>query len=119
MGALWELIEAYRRDQPYVPSVNQVAERAGMGRGTLNRWKTVNRLPDREHLEAIARVIKQPYHVLLDAALRDAGYLGESEAGSDAAAIGVTESVVIGRRTGRKAVPDTQSSDFRTVGPKP
>ena len=116
MGALWELIEEYRRNQPYEPSVAQVGAKAGMNRGTLNRWQDVKRLPEREHLEAMARVLGRPYHVLLDAALRDAGYLGESEASSDAAAIGVTESVVIGPRTGNKPVPDTQSSVFPTVG---
>lgn len=116
MGALWELIEAYRRAQTFEPSVSQVAERAGLGRSTVNRWQSVNRLPERAHLEAIARVIGQPYHVLLDAALRDAGYLDEGEASSNAAPIGVTESVVVGRRTGRKAAPDTQSDGYRTVG---
>ena len=80
--ALWELVEAYRDEQTYPVSVKRIAERAGMDRGTLGRWRTTRgqRLPEEQHLRAIAGVIGQPYRVLLDAALVDAGYLSEREA---------------------------------------
>lgn len=81
MGALWQLVDAYRDEQDYRPSVAQVADRAGMNRSTLNRWKRIGeRLPEARHLRAIASVIGQPYRVVLDAALVDAGYLSEREA---------------------------------------
>lgn len=81
MGALWELVQAYIDEQPYPPSISQVAERAGLsGRSTLTNWKQVTRLPDERHLRAVAGVIGQPYRVVLDAALVDAGYLTPSEA---------------------------------------
>jgi transcriptional regulator with XRE-family HTH domain len=85
MGALWQLIEEYRDAQTYRPSVSQVATRAGLGRSTLNRWQRLSQLPERDHLQAVARVIGLSYEAVLDAALRDIGYLSESEASSDAA----------------------------------
>lgn len=81
MGALWRLVEAYRDEQEYRPSVAQVADKAGMNRSTLNRWQQLgDRLPEQRHLRAIASVIGQPYRVVLDAALVDAGYLTAGEA---------------------------------------
>lgn len=81
MGALWMLVEAYRDEQLYRPSGGQVADRAGIGRSTFNRWQNLaGRLPEERYLRALATAIEQPYRVVLDAALVDIGYLSPDEA---------------------------------------
>lgn len=52
-----------------------VARRAGMSPQTVHNWRDeIKALPDAAHLRGIAEVIGQPYTVVLDAALTDAGY---------------------------------------------
>jgi hypothetical protein len=80
-AALWAVVQAYIDEQTYPPSVAAVADKAGLtGRSTLTHWKKAKGLPDVEHLRAVAHTIEQPYRVLLDAALVDAGYLERDEA---------------------------------------
>ncbi len=53
----------------------EFARRAGTTPQTVQNWKDrPTTLPRREHLEGVARVIGVPYKVVLDAALKDAGY---------------------------------------------
>lgn len=55
----------------------ELARRIGVSRQNLFAWRTtgVKALPAREHLDAFATVAEIPYEVVLDAALRDSGYL--------------------------------------------
>lgn len=107
MGALWRLIEEYQDAQTYRPSVNQVAVRAGLGRSTLNRWQEINQLPKREHLEAVARVIGRPYSVVLDAALRDIGYLSEREVTSNGAPMTTKPNLLVSEGEGGTVIDST------------
>lgn len=78
MGRLWDLVEEYRDGQPYPPSVRAMATKAGMHNSTLSNWQdNLRELPERKHMEAVARLIGRPYEVVLDAALLDAGYVGK------------------------------------------
>lgn len=53
----------------------EFARRAGTTPQTVQNWKDrPTTLPRREHLEGVARVIGVPYTVVLNAALKDAGY---------------------------------------------
>lgn len=75
MGRLFDLIEQHREAQPYPPSYSRIAERVGVSRQTVMNWRTPSKLPETEHLQALAAAIGQPYHRVLDAALIDTGYL--------------------------------------------
>ena len=60
-----------------VPGSAELARRIGISRQNLNLWRThgVRGLPARATLEGIATVIGRTYQSVLEAALRDAGYL--------------------------------------------
>lgn len=75
MGHVWSYVERHMAETPYGASERQIAKAAGINHTTLTAWKTIRRLPQPEHLRAVARQINVPYRVLLDAALIDAGYL--------------------------------------------
>lgn len=75
MGHVWSYIEQHMAETPYGASERQIARAAGVNHTTLTAWKKIRRLPQPEHLRAVARQINVPYRVLLDAALIDAGYL--------------------------------------------
>lgn len=83
MGQVWRLIEEHQSSTPYGASIREIARGAGIKESTLPRWKELRRLPEPEHLRALARQINVPYRVLLDAALTDCGYL-TSRVGPDA-----------------------------------
>ena len=53
-----------------------------MSRENLRKWRIngVSRLPDRENLAAVARVIGKPYREVVSAALFDTGYLTDDQA---------------------------------------
>ncbi|HLR95117.1 MAG TPA: helix-turn-helix transcriptional regulator [Jiangellaceae bacterium] len=76
-GQLWRIIERYIDGFTYPPSERAVAKKMGIKATTMNNWKhaTMTRLPDVDHLEAIARVTGVPYEEVMDAALADTGYL--------------------------------------------
>lgn len=57
----------------------ELARRIGVSRENLRLWRTngLRRLPDRDNLAAVARVIGKPYREILNAALLDTGYLAD------------------------------------------
>lgn len=75
MGQLWKFIEQHQDSTLYGASVREIARGAGIKESTLPRWQNLKRMPEPEHLRALARHINVPYRVLLDAALADTGYL--------------------------------------------
>lgn len=75
MGQVWRLIEQHQDSTPYGASVREIARGAGIKESTLPRWRDLKRMPEPDHLRALARQINVPYRVLLDAALADTGYL--------------------------------------------
>lgn len=75
MGRVWDLIEQHQNSVPYGASVRSIAKAAGVNHTMLAKWTSIKRLPEPDHLRAVARQINVPYRVLLEAALFDAGYL--------------------------------------------
>lgn len=59
----------------------ELARRIGITRENLRLWRVngVRRLPERDNLAAVARIIGQPYRQVLSAALFDTGYLTAPE----------------------------------------
>lgn len=103
MGArLWRLVEEFQDSQTFRPSVRAIARQAGIPGSTFANWQTITSLPERQYLDAFARISPYSYRQLLEAALADAGY-GD---GSDAASAGrpAPPSGAAARRTGRKSV---------------
>ena len=75
-GDLWTIVETYRDSQSYPPSVRAIAKRLGISNMTLVNWRDrLTHLPRPENLHALAELTGVPYRDVLDAALRDAGYL--------------------------------------------
>ncbi|WP_247604624.1 helix-turn-helix domain-containing protein [Gordonia paraffinivorans] len=72
---LVDLVDAHKH--AYGVSDAELARRIGISRQNLNLWRThgVRGLPARATLEGIATVIGRTYQSVLEAALRDAGYL--------------------------------------------
>lgn len=77
MGHLWGIAQDHL-DRYGVRSA-ALARKMGTGPQTLNSWKNrgVRKLPDRELLAALSRETGTPYVRVVEAALRDAGYLAE------------------------------------------
>lgn len=73
--SLVELIDRYKN--AHGVSEAELARRIGVTRENLRKWRTngVRRLPERENLAAVARVIGRAYRDVLSAALFDTGYL--------------------------------------------
>lgn len=75
MGKLYDLIQEHiDAQQPYPPSVRQVAQQLGVSATTVDNWRRPTQLIRKDHLEAIARVTRNPYARVLDALLQDIGY---------------------------------------------
>ncbi|MGK9274415.1 helix-turn-helix transcriptional regulator [Williamsia muralis] len=74
---LVELIDTHKHT--YGVSDAELARRIGVSRQNLNLWRTngVRGLPARTTLDGIATVIGQPYLTVLQAVLRDVGYLDD------------------------------------------
>lgn len=94
VSALFELIEAYRRD--YGPTQNAVARLSDIDPRTLSSWKTRGTLPDPVDLARLAQTLHKPYRVVLDAALTDAGWLPEPD-------LDALPSTAVARRRGRRS----------------
>ncbi len=75
MGHLYDLIQEHMDAQPYPVPARQVAKALGVTQTTLTNWRQPKKLIEREHLASIARVTGNPYNRVLDALLRDIGYL--------------------------------------------
>lgn len=74
MGRLWDLIEQHRDAQPYPPSYRQLSIKLGVSQSLFDTWKAPKRLPSRENLEGIARLVGVSYQTVLEAALDDTRY---------------------------------------------
>ena len=73
-GHLWQVIQAWIDAQPYPPSQRRLAKAIGVSHGLITEWKYARAFAGPEALERLAREMRVPYEVVLDAALRDAGY---------------------------------------------
>jgi hypothetical protein len=78
---LGRLIDSYQRR--HSASIGGLADRIGVSRQTLRQWRVgeLRSLPTQTNLSATAAEIGCPYAQVLDAALRDAGYLGAGDTG--------------------------------------
>lgn len=74
---LVELIDAHKN--AYGVSESELARRIGITRQNMHLWRSqgVRGLPARKTLDGIAAELRLPYLRVLEAALRDAGYLDD------------------------------------------
>lgn len=77
VSELFRLVEAYMHDSG--ATQNAVARLSGIDERTFSSWKSRRTLPDPIDLANLARVTRQPYRLVLDAALTDAGWLPEPD----------------------------------------
>lgn len=91
MGRFFDIIQAHIDSQPYDVSQRQVAKKLGVSPTTLANWRSPEKLIEKRHIEAVARLTGVPYARVLDALLEDIDYLrpapprpGPSEAGESA-----------------------------------
>lgn len=72
------LIDTHKR--AYGVSETELARRIGVTRQNMHLWRThgVRALPARTTLEGVAAELRLPYIRVLEAALRDAGYLDDA-----------------------------------------
>lgn len=85
MGRLFDILQAHVDAQPYEVSWADVARKIGVSRQTVLNWREPNRLIQREHLRRISEVTGVPYLRVLDALLKDIGYLSDDGAGPPSA----------------------------------
>ncbi|WP_020108293.1 hypothetical protein [Nocardia sp. 348MFTsu5.1] len=76
---LVDLIDTHKH--AYGVSDAELARRIGVSRQNLNLWRThgVRGLPARATLDGITTVTGQPYLIVLEAVLRDTGYLDDTD----------------------------------------
>lgn len=74
MGAVWAMVEQWRRLQPVEFTSAQLARAFGVSQSNLSSWQAPKQLPPRESVGAIARVIDRPYRDVLEAFLTDLGH---------------------------------------------
>lgn len=76
---LVDLIDAHRL--AYGVSETELARRIGITRQNLHLWRTrgLRAMPARTTLEGMAAELRLAYAVVLEAALRDAGYLDATD----------------------------------------
>lgn len=87
MSRLIALIDAYK-DSHGGPSDSSVARAIGVAPQTISSWRQrgIKQLPDRDTLQALARLMSLDYEsVVLRAVLLDIGWLEESDGDADAA----------------------------------
>lgn len=77
MGRLFDLLQTHVDAQPYDVSWADVARKIGVSRQTVLNWREPKKLIAPDHLEAVARVTGVPYLRVLDALLKDIGYLSD------------------------------------------
>lgn len=86
---LWGQIEEWLNGLDFAPSQSRLAERVGVARSAVSAWKFGKAYPTPENLAELARVIDSAnaaaaYERLLDATLRDQGYVPMPEEGGGA-----------------------------------
>ena len=76
---LVELIDAHKR--AYGVGESELARRIGVTRQNLHLWRThgLRGLPARSTLDGMATELRLPYVQVLEAALRDVGYLDATD----------------------------------------
>lgn len=76
MGAFWDAIQAELDRERFAPSDRRLAASLGVAPSTIKNWRDgLTKLPDREHLEAVAQFLGESYESVLLLAL------GETEHG--------------------------------------
>lgn len=86
---LWEQVQEWLDALDFAPSQSRLAERVGVARSAVTAWKLGKAYPTPENLAALARVMNRAhaeavYERLLDATLRDQGYMPMPEEGGGA-----------------------------------
>jgi len=80
---LWALIQEWLDAQFFRVSQAQLADKLGVRRSTLSQWKLGQTRPTPANLRELHRVTRIDYDRLLDALVRDMGYLDEEEGEGD------------------------------------
>ena len=78
MGALGVLIEAYTHQVGWPISDRALGKKLSVTGQTVGNWRKGTALPSQENLRALADLMRADYGKVLDAALRDSGYLGDA-----------------------------------------
>jgi transcriptional regulator with XRE-family HTH domain len=78
VGLLWDIVQHHIDSAPYPPSIRQIARKIGVSPTTVSDWRRLRALPSKENLRALAELTGTPYEQILDAALRDTGYLQDA-----------------------------------------
>ena len=76
---VWRLVEAWRAGLEFPPSQSAIGERLGVDRSAVSQWKYGQSSPTPPRLRALAELLRVDYVVVLEAAMRDAGYLAVGE----------------------------------------
>lgn len=86
---LWALIEEWRDAQLFPVSQAALADKVGITRSAMSQWKKGQATPTPENLRSLSRVTRIQYDRLLEAVVRDMGYMTDEEVGrhGDAAPI--------------------------------
>ena len=77
-GHLWTLVEAWLDTLDWPPSQRRIADHMGFSSSALTDWKYGRAVPDPDRLYRLAVLIHTPYRYVLDAVLKDQGYLDEN-----------------------------------------
>jgi transcriptional regulator with XRE-family HTH domain len=80
---LWALIEDWRKAQLFPVSQAALAAAVGVQRSAVSQWKSGQARPTPEHLRKIHRVTHIEYPRLVEAMVRDMGYLNGEEVDGD------------------------------------
>jgi transcriptional regulator with XRE-family HTH domain len=86
---LWKQVQEWLDALDFAPSQARLAERVGVARSAVSAWKLGKAYPTPENLATLARVMNPAhaeavYERLLDATLRDQGYVPMPEEGGGA-----------------------------------
>ena len=87
---LWALIEEWRDAQLFPVSQAALADKVGITRSAMSQWKKGQATPTPENLRSLSRVTRIQYERLLEAVVRDMGYMTDEEVGRDGDAAPIT-----------------------------
>lgn len=74
-GHLWGLVQHWIDATPHPTSQRKLAALLGISAAALSQWKYAEGFPTPGNLRRLADAIATPYDQVLDAVLRDQGYL--------------------------------------------
>lgn len=74
---LWALIDNWLNTQMFPPSQNQLAQKIGVARNAVSKWKYGQARPTPQNLHKLADITNIPFITLRTALVEDLGYTTE------------------------------------------